>query len=73
MFDAQHNGLLPEARLGELEPFEIATFAVIVDAKDDAARRFYERESFLPFPEQPLKLFRPMIDIAKLFEVRIGG
>ena len=28
---------------------EIASFAVIVDPKDDNARRFYERESFLPF------------------------
>ncbi len=46
---------------------EIASFAVVVDAKDDAARRFYERESFLPFPDQPMKLFRPMADIAKLF------
>ena len=47
---------------------EIASFAIIVDAKDDAARRFYERESFLPFPDQPLRLFRPMADIAKLYE-----
>ncbi|CAN7607984.1 GNAT family N-acetyltransferase [Pararhizobium sp. LjRoot235] len=47
---------------------EIASFAVIVDAKDENARRFYERESFLPFPEQPLKLFRPMADIAELFK-----
>jgi len=47
---------------------EIASFAVIVDAKDENARRFYERESFLPFPEQPMKLFRPMVDIRKLFE-----
>jgi ribosomal protein S18 acetylase RimI-like enzyme len=47
---------------------EIASFAVIVDAKDDAARRFYERESFLPFPDQPMKLFRPMADIEKLFK-----
>jgi GNAT superfamily N-acetyltransferase len=47
---------------------EIASFAVIVDAKDEAARRFYERESFLPFPEQPKKLFRPMADIAALFK-----
>jgi len=46
---------------------EIASFAVIVDAKDEAARRFYERESFLPFPDQPMKLFRTMTDIAKLF------
>lgn len=47
---------------------EIASFAVIVDAKDDAARRFYERESFLPLLDQPVKLFRPMADLAKLFE-----
>ncbi len=47
---------------------EIASFAVVVDAKDDVARRFYERESFLPFPDQFLRLFRPMADIAKLFE-----
>jgi len=46
---------------------EIASFAVIVEAKDDAARRFYERESFLPLPDTPMKLFRPMADIEKLF------
>ena len=46
---------------------EIASFAVIVDAKDEAARRFYERESFLPFADQPLKLFRPVADIKQLF------
>lgn len=46
---------------------EIASFAVIVDAKDENARRFYERESFLPFPDQPMKLFRPMSDIRDLF------
>ncbi len=43
---------------------EIASFAVIVDAKAESARRFYERESFLPFLDQPLRLFRPMPDIA---------
>ncbi len=47
---------------------EIASFAIIVDAKDDVARRFYERESFLPFPDQPRRLFRLMADIAKLYE-----
>lgn len=47
---------------------EIASFAVIVDAKEENARRFYERESFLPFPDQPMKLFRPMADIRHLFE-----
>lgn len=47
---------------------EIAPFALIVEAFDDSARRFYERESFLPFPEQPLKLFRAMADIKQLFK-----
>jgi GNAT superfamily N-acetyltransferase len=47
---------------------EIASLAIIVDAKHEAARRCYERESFLPLPQQPLELFRPMTDIAKLIE-----
>lgn len=47
---------------------EIASFAVIVDAKDVNARRFYERESFLPFPDQPMKLFRRMADLEQLFK-----
>lgn len=47
---------------------EIASFAVIVDAKDENARRFYERESFLPLSDQPMKLFRPMADVAALFK-----
>lgn len=46
---------------------EIASFAVIVEAKDESARRFYERESFLLLPDQPMKLFRPMADIERLF------
>ena len=47
---------------------EIASFAMIVDAKDENACRFYQRESFLPFPNQPMKLFRPMADIRSLFD-----
>jgi GNAT superfamily N-acetyltransferase len=47
---------------------EIASFAVIVDAKDEGARRFYEQESFLPFLDQPMKLFRPMADIRRLLD-----
>ncbi len=58
--------LLADALNRALES-EIAAYAVVVDAKDDNARRFYERESFLPFPDQPMKLFRPMADIARLF------
>ena len=47
---------------------EIVSVAVIVEAKDDNARRFYERESFLPLLGQPRKLFRPMADIRRLFD-----
>ena len=57
--------LLADA-LGRAVRSEIASFAIIVEAKNDAARRFYESESFLPFPDQPMRLFRPMSDIAKL-------
>ncbi len=71
--DRQHQGkgygrfLLADA-LGRAVRSEIASFAVVVDAKDEAARRFYERESFLAFLDQPTKLFRPMADIAALFK-----
>jgi len=71
--DRRHRGkgygrfLLADALLRSVRS-EIASFAVIVDAKDENARRFYERESFLPFPDRPMKLFRPMADIVKLFK-----
>jgi hypothetical protein len=41
---------------------------VIVEAKDEGAKQFYKRESFLPFPDQPMKLFLPMADIEALFK-----
>jgi GNAT superfamily N-acetyltransferase len=71
--DLRHRGkgygrfLLADALLRAVRS-EIASFAVIVDAKDEAARRFYERESFLSLPDQPMKLFRPTADITRLFE-----
>jgi GNAT superfamily N-acetyltransferase len=71
--DRQHQGkgygrfLLADA-LGRAVRSEIASFAVVVNAKDEAARRFYERESFPPLPDQPMKLFRPTADIVALFK-----
>jgi len=44
----------------------IASFAVLVDAKDDGARGFYERYGFMQFPDQPLWLFLPMTTIEQL-------
>lgn len=46
---------------------EIASMAVVVDAKDDKARDFYEHHQFIPFPEQSQRLYLPMTTIAKLF------
>ena len=45
----------------------VASAAVIVDAKDDVARRFYEHFEFLALPETPHRLFLPMSTIEKVF------
>ena len=47
---------------------EIASFAVIIEAKDISAQSFYRSEGFLPLPDQPVKLFLPMAAIGRLFE-----
>jgi len=45
----------------------VASAAVVVDAKDAAARQFYEHYDFLPLPSQPARLFYLMKTIAALF------
>ena len=44
----------------------VGSAAVIVDAKDSAGVRFYERYGLKPLPEQNLRLFIAMKTIAKL-------
>ena len=44
----------------------IAAYAVVVDAKNDAARAFYERYGFRPFPSTPRRLFLPLQTFQKL-------
>jgi GNAT superfamily N-acetyltransferase len=46
---------------------EIAAAAIVVDAKDDDARRFYETYDFRIFPDRPDRLFLPMAAVKKLF------
>lgn len=46
---------------------EIASWAVIVDAKDETASRFYARHGFLSLPDAPKRQFLPMATIAALF------
>ena len=45
---------------------EIASFALVLDAKDEAAASFYERESFIRLPGTPIRFFRRMDDLAAL-------
>jgi len=46
---------------------EVASAAVIVDAKDDAARSFYLKHQFIEFVDEPRRLFIPMKTIEQLF------
>ena len=46
---------------------QIASMAVVVDAKDEAAERFYRHFNFLSLQSAPLRLFLPMQQIEKLF------
>jgi predicted GNAT family N-acyltransferase len=50
-----------------LQSKQIASAAVIVDAKDEAAKRFYEHFEFVPLPDIPHRLFLPMRTIESLF------
>lgn len=49
---------------------QVASFAVIVDAIDEQAVKFYQRFDFQAFPKQPFKLFRTMKNIAQTFGAR---
>lgn len=43
---------------------EIAAFALIVDAKDDAAVAFYQHHSFIALSASPRKLFLPLATVS---------
>ena len=45
----------------------IASLAVVVDAKDDGARAFYRSYGFIDLPDHPNRLFLPMRTIEQLF------
>ncbi len=46
---------------------EIASYAIVVDAKDDAAIAFYQHFNFLQFPSTSNRLYLPVKQLAKLF------
>jgi ribosomal protein S18 acetylase RimI-like enzyme len=45
---------------------QVGAMAVVVDAKDDAARSFYEQYGFTRFVDHDNRLFLPMATIAQL-------
>ena len=45
---------------------EIAAYALVVDAKDEQAGRFYLHYGFIPTTTQPLTLFLPLATVARL-------
>ena len=45
---------------------DVASYAVVVDSKDDQARLFYEHYGFIAFPDHALRMFLPMQTIARL-------
>lgn len=59
--------LLKDATLRTLQAADIAGIrALVVHAKDDVARKFYERFDFLPSSSDPLHLFMLLKDVRKI-------
>lgn len=52
--------LLVADALKRIARSDIAVYALIVDAKDDAAVGFYRNFGFIPFDDKPYKLFFPI-------------
>jgi len=50
-----------------------AAFALLVDAKNDAAVAFYEHHGFVRFASQPRMLFLPLATAAKALLTVVGG
>ena len=42
---------------------EIAAYALMVDAKDDAAAAFYRHHGFIPLPDSPMAMFLPLATV----------
>jgi GNAT superfamily N-acetyltransferase len=58
--------LLKDAVLRTLQAAEIAGLkAIFVQAKDGAAKHFYEKHGFIPLPQDPMHLFFPLDALRK--------
>ena len=48
---------------------EIMAFAMVVDAKDDAAVAFYRHHGFVPFASVAIGLYLPLAEVRQRFEI----
>jgi ribosomal protein S18 acetylase RimI-like enzyme len=46
----------------------VGIIGFLVDAKDETAKRYYQRYGFIEFPMQPLTLFLPIDTLRRAFE-----
>lgn len=46
----------------------LAVYALVVDALNERAAKYYRQIGFIPLPSQPLKLFLPMESVSALFD-----
>ena len=53
-------GALLADALGRAARSEVAAYALMVDAKDDAAANFYRHHGFIALPDSPRTLFLPL-------------
>lgn len=56
-------GALLADALGRAARSEIASFALLVDAKDETAVSFYKHHGFIALPDSPLSLFLPLATV----------
>jgi predicted GNAT family N-acyltransferase len=69
-FRGQHLGeflLLDALHRSWQQSGQVASAVLIVDAKDQAARKFYEHFEFISLPAAPSRLFLPMATIGGIF------
>ena len=45
----------------------IAAYAIVVDAKNERSKKFYERFGFFSYEENPMSLYIPMQTVEKIF------
>lgn len=45
---------------------DVAAYALIADAKDESARKFYLHHGFIALPDSPATLFLPLASVKKL-------